>query len=264
MRQKIAAFFIGAAISHAALAKQVRDLELPATSGEKLFRRAGFSFAYDFSHKSPKWVAYYLDREKVKTATLKRLERFIVDEEVDKKISHDTYTHADAYDRGHMAPAEDMAWSEASRRDCFKMSNITPQLEDLNQKLWRDLETAVRNQAFAEGEVYIATGPLLHEGLKKMVKYGKSGPLTTDVSVPEKFFKVLYQPRNGKPRAIGFVVPQDWKSKDFCSYAVSIDQIEADTGIDFFPSLADRIENKVEASTDCAGWKLSTKREKGK
>lgn len=264
MRQQIAAFFVWTLISHAALATQVQDLELPAAAGEKVLRRAGFSFVYDFSHKNPKWVAYYLNKEKVKTATLKRLSRFSPDTEVDPKITHDTYTHAGDYDRGHMAPAEDMAWSEASRRDCFKMSNITPQLEDLNQKLWRDLETSIRNRAFADGEIYTATGPILRDGLKKLVKNEKSGPVTTDVSVPEKFFKVLYQGRNGRPRAIGFVIPQDWKSKDFCSYAVSIDQIEADTGLDFFPRLADSVERKVEASTDCASWKLSTKREKGK
>jgi endonuclease G len=45
------------------------------------------------------------------------------------------------------------------------------------------------------------------------------------------------------------------------SYAVSIDSIEKLTGIDFFPSLPDELENQLEKMTDVQAWK--TEKEKG-
>jgi hypothetical protein len=40
------------------------------------------------------------------------------------------------YDLGHMAPAEDFAWSKTRKRETFSMANIEPQLLGLNRQGW--------------------------------------------------------------------------------------------------------------------------------
>lgn len=41
-------------------------------------------------------------------------------------------------------------------------------------------------------------------------------------------------------------------------YAISIDELERRTGMDFFCNLPDAIEDVVEASTDLSYWGLTT------
>ena len=49
-------------------------------------------------------------------------------------ISKD-YSHS-GYDRGHMAPAADMKFSAQAMTECFYMSNMCPQLHNLNAHSW--------------------------------------------------------------------------------------------------------------------------------
>ena len=51
------------------------------------------------------------------------------------------------YDRGHMAPAADMKWSEQAMRESFYMTNICPQHHSNNAGDWKDLEELVRDLA---------------------------------------------------------------------------------------------------------------------
>ena len=38
------------------------------------------------------------------------------------------------------------------------------------------------------------------------------------------------------------------------TYAMTVDEVEAVTGIDFFPSLPDNIEEKIESEADFSKW----------
>ena len=40
------------------------------------------------------------------------------------------------------------------------------------------------------------------------------------------------------------------------TYAMTVDEVEAITNIDFFPSLPNRIENKTESEVDFTKWTL--------
>jgi len=57
-----------------------------------------------------------------------------------------------------------MKWSEEAMRDSFFMSDISPQRPGFNRRIWRKLEELVRDQAIANEEVYIVTGPILADG----------------------------------------------------------------------------------------------------
>lgn len=49
-------------------------------------------------------------------------------------------------------------------------------------------------------------------------------------------------------------LPQKPTADDFKVYAVSIDKLEMETGIDFFCNLVDSVENAIEAAYDFNDW----------
>jgi endonuclease G len=92
----------------------------------------------------------------------------------------------------------------------------------------------------------VVTAPVLKPGLKKIERG------INKVSIPEQFCKVALDPVNH--RAIGFLMPNEDCEHPVMYYAVSIDSIEAVTGIDFFYNLPDDEENLLEKSFDINKW----------
>jgi endonuclease G len=74
------------------------------------------------------------------------------------------------------------------------------------------------------------------------------------VVVPAAFFKVLLQEDGGELHAIGFIYENVGGRRPMSTYAMTVDEVEAVTGIDFFPSLPDKTEDKVEAEADFSHW----------
>jgi endonuclease G len=74
------------------------------------------------------------------------------------------------------------------------------------------------------------------------------------VVVPEAFFKVVLC-LTGKPKAFGFIVRNTEGNQKKYLYYNSVDQVERITGLDFFPTLPDHIENEVEACANIEDWR---------
>lgn len=53
---------------------------------------------------------------------------------------------------------------------------------------------------------------------------------------------------------IGFIVPNEKSDKPSYSFVVSVDSIEKMTGIDFFPKLENKTENRLEKNNDYKAW----------
>ena len=61
----------------------------------------------------------------------------------------------------------------------------------------------------------------------------------------------------GQYKAIGFWFEhKSYSNNNYASYALSIDELEEKTGIDFFHNLPDNIENEVERSYNKSDWGL--------
>lgn len=149
------------------------------------------------------------------------------------------------YDRGHMAPAMDMKWSPTAMRQCFYMTNMCPQDHDLNGGAWRLLEEKIHRWGKRDKRLIIATGPIMGKSTKRI------GP-DNNVAVPEAFYKVVYAPTQG--RAIGFIYPNEPVNGSFKKRAVTVDEVERRTGLDFFSSLPDNVENALERHANPDHW----------
>lgn len=62
---------------------------------------------------------------------------------------------------------------------------------------------------------------------------------------------IVYGEKEGM---IGFVIPNQASSLTLDKFVVSVDEIEKQTGIDFFSGLDDKIEAQLEASTSTSNW----------
>ena len=73
------------------------------------------------------------------------------------------------------------------------------------------------------------------------------------VSVPSYFYKVIFDPV--RIEAIAFILPnQKLNSDDLPTFIVSVNQVEAETGLDFFPEIEDSVEDLVEARVQEGLW----------
>ena len=53
---------------------------------------------------------------------------------------------------------------------------------------------------------------------------------------------------------IGLILPNASSSKSLDQFVVPVDEIEAQTGIDFFPGLNDELENQLERTISLSDW----------
>jgi endonuclease G len=217
---------------------------LPTSTTGQVVKHTYYVLSYSEVHEQPEWVYYKLTASFVKGA-VSRTDDFRPDPMVSTGSAQLYDYKGSGYDRGHLCPAGDMKLSRQAMSETFFMSNMSPQEPSFNRGIWKNLEATVRNWAVQEGEIYVVTGGILSEAK------GKIG--TNGVTVPGYYYKVVYDP-TGDKKMIALVLPNEKGTRPLQSYVVSVDKVEELTGIDFFPELADDIENRLESSSNASLW----------
>lgn len=212
--------------------------------------REGYALGYSEEHEQARWVIYHMTYEEATTKATARNDNF----REDPAIPSGSATLADykrsGYDRGHLAPAADMAYSVKTMDESFYMSNMSPQKGPFNQGIWRELEALVRSFAVAEKDVYIVTGPILPE--TKTPETITIGP--SRVTVPDAYYKVVWD-RTPPEKMVGFVLPNEGSSKPLQSFVVTVDKVEELTGLDFFSELPAEKQAQLEGTITIDAWK---------
>jgi len=224
--------------------------ELPSPSkNEEIVRHSGFTLSYNETYEQASWVAYELTADEL-IKRVKRSDNFKIDDKVSTGSALPSDYAKSGYDRGHLAPAADLSWSELSMKESFFMSNMSPQKPGFNRGIWKKLEGYVRQWASDNGSIYVVTGGVL----KDIDQYiGKS-----NVGVPKYFYKVILDYEGLDIKGIAFIIPNDSSSRKLQTYATSIDEVELLTGIDFFHSLPDDKEFLLESKFDINQWRFKT------
>lgn len=226
------------------------DVRIPAGVKNVRLPHTAYISYFNTKHRIPNCVIYELTATQVAQCDAPGAEKrknyqFNADPMCSASPQWSDYKHS-GYDRGHMAPANDMKWSKTSMEESFYMTNICPQLHALNDGCWRKLELAIHRWAQRDKRLIIAAGPVLKNVMHTI------GP-DRNISVPAAFYKVVYAPNQG--RAIGFIFNNEKITGGYASHAVSVDYVERVTGIDFFCALDDALENKIEAHSSIDMWK---------
>lgn len=212
---------------------------------ENIIIHTNYMLIYSEENEQALWVAYELSRQEVE-GSFKRKDAFREDPAIESGSAKLSDYRNSGYDRGHLAPAGDMKFSEVAMSESFFMSNMSPQLAGFNRGVWKKLEEQVRDWAVENELLYVVTGGVLSNNLETI---GAS-----EVAVPEYYYKVLLDYTEPDVKAIAFLMTNEKSSKPLAYFAVSIDSVESVTGIDFFPALPDEVEDALEGERVLSGW----------
>ncbi len=208
--------------------------------------RPGYALGYDELHEQPAWVIYRLTSEELRTKVSTRSNDFRADPDIPTGSATPADYKKTGFDRGHMAPAADMAFSVRTMSDSFYMSNMSPQAPQFNRGIWSKLEKQVRRFAVTEQEVYIVTGPILPQSPSLTIGENK-------VTVPNAYYKIVYD-RSPPQKMIAFILPNAGSSEPLQSFVVTVDRVEEITGLDFFPKLPQPQQEELERTITMENW----------
>ena len=195
--------------------------------------------------KFANWVAYHVTPDTIDGPSRRRNWR--ADPELSDESTLEPNDYKGAWrgigtDRGHQVPLASFS-NSPDWRELNYLSNITPQDSDLNQGPWVKLENAVRSFVRTGRDVYVVSGPLYEW-------FFASLPDTDELhNVPSGYFKVIVTEINGLIEASAFIMQQSAaRSDDYCTTQVTIDEVEARTGLNIMPVLSDENEVIVEST----------------
>jgi endonuclease G len=211
-----------------------------------------FVLSYNNKTHTANWVSWQLNRSWIGVADRKN--DFRPDDALPAswyKVRPTDYTGS-GYDRGHIAPSADRTRNEEDNSSTFLMSNMMPQVPELNRGVWGDLEDYCRSLVQQGKELYIVAGPV---GIKGSI--GKK----EKIAVPSKTWKVIVvldrpglglQGVTANTRAIAVSMPNDAsvKGKGWKSFRVSVRQVERETGLNFLSNVQPQVQQVIEGKVD--------------
>jgi endonuclease G, mitochondrial len=223
-----------------------------------LIQRGQYCTSYNRDRGIPNWTAWELDATWSGSAV--RQDNYIPDPLVPAQWYHVTandYTNT-GFSKGHMCPSEDRTKTQADNDSLFYMTNMIPQTQTLNGGPWETLESYCRTLSAAGNKLYIYSGTY-GEGGTGVYGYMTQFP-NGKVTVPAQAWKVIMvlpagtndlSRVNASTRCIAVIMNNDegpfgsWQS-----YRVSVDSVEALTGLDFFSNVPVDIQAAIESVVD--------------
>lgn len=220
--------------------------------GSQVYHYKHYALSYNEDAEQADWVAYILTADQLNKDWNDRVDNFRPDPAIRTGSATPNDYKGSGYDRGHLVPAADMAFDAEAMDETFMMSNITPQARNFNQGIWRELEEVTRDWGKKFKRLYIVSGPVLAREPKGYI--GKENK----VAIPAAYYRVILDLDEPETKAIGFLMDNEVSYEPMFKYAVSVDEVEAATGINFFPDLmpAD-VEKRLEANANIDLWPFS-------
>ena len=235
-----------------------------------------YSVEWDNAKVANRWTCYQL-HEGNTLSTTDRNKNFYEDDEVAVTPKLEDYKNS-GFSRGHLCPSADRLCSEEQNKQTFYLTNMQPQYQSHNSGLWGRLEEEVRNYATDDTKtnahcdtLYIVKAATIsdkvtindveEDGIYADRCVGGDGH-AHELIVPKYFYMALlhYNKATDTYHTLAFWtehLPTTQSVADLSIYAISIDELENRTGIDFFCNLPDEVEKEVEADVDLVFWKLS-------
>ena len=230
------------------------------TSGTYDVSNINFSTEWDNDKKSQRWTCYQMHKGfGGNSGRYSNNPQYPFDSDLAAaggKYLDDDYFWGSGFDHGHICPSADRTFSVEANKQTFYLTNMQPQYNKFNAGIWEVLEDKIRKWTNATGNeiLYVCKGGTIDSNSNILKRI--SGKLI----VPKYFFcALLLKTKKGSYRAAGFWFlneNNDRSGEPLADYIMSIDELEAKTGIDFFCNLPDDEENRVERSVSVKDWGL--------
>lgn len=218
-----------------------------------------YSVEWDIEKKSQRWTCYQMMRGYQVTG----ISRYYGEPQYpfDEDLPSYDYFSSDlfwgsGFQHGHICPSADRLYSDRANYQTFYLTNMQPQYNEFNGGIWKKLEEKIRKAwtpSNTSDVLYVCKGGTI-DNENQIIKR-----ISGRLIVPRYFFTALLLKNSSGYRAIGFWMEHtaiDNSTDNLKNYAVSIDELEQKTGIDFFCNLPDDIEQSVESSYAPNAWGL--------
>ena len=200
------------------------------------------------------WVAYPLHRyytEKNVTRKDNWASDPLVRENEFQAVVSKSY-EGEIYRRGHQIPSNDRVATMEMNNQTFYFTNQTPQRQNkFNGAIWMNLEHRINSWSTASDTVYVVTGAVPPSDdatwIKEKSIKDNDGK---DIPIPSYYFKAVARKIGGKYHTIAFWMQhRDYTdSQSYMKYAVSVSDLEKNTGFEFFPGLDESTKSQLDLS----------------
>lgn len=221
-----------------------------AWAGEEI---RNYSMLYDTDLKMAYWVAYplchwYLDGKAGRTNA------WGYDKSFSYSLQPNMKDGLNGYDRGHQIPSGDRQRNKNGTRmnqQTFFYTNMTAQVgKKMNQSIWQELESAVRDWSSATDTLYVVTGAMPTTPTDKSINYTKDNS-GNNIAVPKYYFKALARKSGGNFQTVAYKLEnRDYPDRNYEVGRMSVNELEELTGFNFFcdlPGVTEEIENQKSA-----------------
>lgn len=217
--------------------------------GEKIEirHRKGYDIGFAPRLHISLWVAYSLVPADV-TNQVGRIGSFRRDEDLRMFVFSPQQYTGRGFDKGHLAPSQDMQYATDVSRESFWMGNIVPQSPVMNRGRWKVLESKIHRLVVPSREgfvrahrVHVLTGPLIEKTnieryeneMEQFERKGKQG--AAPILKPSACWKIYKYGMN----VYSCIVKMSGSEE-----SVSISEISRRTGIKFFDGALPGVRNR--------------------
>ncbi len=230
-----------------------------------------YSICYDTSKRVAHWVAYPMHITYT-TPNVGRSDAWAYDPNTQQPTIPDNYqqyivdTYGTGYARGHQCASADRYSTVATNEMTFYATNMMPQNGTFNGGIWGKLEGNIRSNmtSMRKDTLYVVTGTYFGNSTTMTDRRGNR------IAVPSNCWKVLLRTKSGNTgkaieqctadelMGIGFWFANSSSNpSSLSSCAMSIAEIEAKTGFEFFRNLPDDAEAAVKSQNNFAAWNMN-------
>ncbi len=227
-------------------------------------RIPNFYVSYSPTQHHSHWVAFRFDAQtRQKNTTRAEGSSYPVDPDCVTSLPTTAFAGT-GYDHGHLCASADRLFSSQANEQTFYMTNMSPQLPQFNRTYWNYYESFVQNLGrdanFADTLYVVKGGTIEPRQISTTIDCNGS-----KVPVPQYYYMALLKVKNKAYEAMAFWMEHKEygtvsdKTAEMSAHAISIDELERLTGIDFFPLLPDATEQSVESRYTPSSWGLNEK-----
>lgn len=227
-----------------------------------------YAVEWDCEKKSQRWSCYIITKNnRAKNTNRYKSESNQYPNDPDLAASNrweKDYIYSSGFDHGHICPSNDRLYSFNANYQTFYLTNMQPQYAVFNGShkdhpysgIWIKMENYLNSYKLDyKDTMYVCKGGTIDKDEHILTR------IQRNLIVPKYFFVAVLVKKmvNGQAyyKSIGMWFPHtnvyhgDDKLSD---YTMSIKDLEAKTGIDFFCNLPDNIERDVESKKILSDW----------
>lgn len=206
-----------------------------------LFNRF-FVTGYSYYFRQAKWALEIIDSNAKDVNIVERIDNFRPDMRIPMmfRTALSDYRHS-GYDRGHLVASANHQDEQLQNSETFLLSNMSPQKPGFNQKIWRELEHAIRELDARDNilETFVICGPIFDFNLPVQAIGVEDDDNEVSIPIPHAFFKsILTENDRGRFDVYSFIIPNKETDKDVSTFLKPTIEVEYKAGIFLWDKLS--------------------------